>query len=183
MFMASRTLRKTRLKAERRSRGAGGGSAKYSFAREYGEWHTEHCLLVLLGIFVDTIGEGKSGRPCGAQLSMFIAGASFLRLWLKLWEKNDPQPWTWPNFVTALRICGLLGVAMSSAAKQEDEQQQQQQQQQQQEDGGLSFWQRLPPLSDGALVGFGVLFGINSLLHCFGVVCTHLLTLQVGLMG
>jgi hypothetical protein len=136
--MFALTMRRARRKAERLS----GLTRKYSFTREYAEWHTQHCLLVGLGILVDTMAEGQQrGRPCAAQLTMLIASASLLRLWLKLWEKNDPQPWNWPNLVTALRIVGLVGVSKYVEKSEESE------------EGG-----RFPPLSQGALAGLGLAF-------------------------
>lgn len=115
--MASMILRRARRKAELQS----GMRRKYNFTREYEGWHTQHCLLVGLGLFVDTIAESKPGRSCGAQLSMLVAGISFARLFLKLWEKNEPQLWTWPNLVTALRIFGLIGAALYKFEKDSGE--------------------------------------------------------------
>ena len=48
----------------------------------------------------------------GPRLSALLGGVSFCRLFLKLVEKREPQVWTMPNLVTALRIAGVVVVAM-----------------------------------------------------------------------
>jgi len=48
----------------------------------------------------------------GPRLSALLSGVSFCRLFLKLVEKREPQVWTIPNLVTALRIAGVVVVAM-----------------------------------------------------------------------
>jgi phosphatidylglycerophosphate synthase len=68
-------------------------------------WLSEHSMFILFGIFIDVLNDH------GPLLSSLLAGVSFMRLFLRLTEKNEPQLWTWPNLVTSVRILGVFSLA------------------------------------------------------------------------
>lgn len=62
-------------------------------------------MFVLFGILIDIINKK------GPMLSCLLGGISFVRLFLRLIEKNDNQVYTWPNLITSIRILGIVSIS------------------------------------------------------------------------